>query len=253
MHRDRRGADAHHGQEVGGKVDLRTRAGNLSELMDSPACDAAALRRTYAQFAVLNPLISGWHRLYRRRLRPLMLTTRRNSLLDIGAGGGDVARALSRWAARDGFVLEVTAIDSDPRACAFALSRPARGVTVRCAASADLVAEDRQYDFVISNHLLHHLDGDGLRQLLDDSERLARRLVVHNDIARNRLGYVAYKLATRPLPQGSFLHHDGLTSIRRSYQRHELDAVSPPGWEVDTQFPRRLILVHPFGALRPLR
>ena len=40
--------------------DLRHRDTELTELMDDPACDEAALRRTYARFRVVNRLIAGW-------------------------------------------------------------------------------------------------------------------------------------------------------------------------------------------------
>src|SRR5690606_26301209 len=97
---------------------LRVREPHLVELMDDPACDEAALRRTYAGFRVLNPIVAGWRRTYRRLIRPLLSATEERTLLDVGCGGGDVTRALARWAARDGMRLRVTGIDPDPRAYA---------------------------------------------------------------------------------------------------------------------------------------
>jgi 2-polyprenyl-3-methyl-5-hydroxy-6-metoxy-1,4-benzoquinol methylase len=226
------------------RVDLSTRDEGLRELMDDPDCDLAGLRHTYAQFRVVNRLVAGWGRVYRRRIRPLLAADRASTLLDIGSGGGDLARALSRWASRDGFDLAVTAIDPDGRAHAYATAQDAvAGVTFRRAGSADLVAEGAQFDVVVSNHLLHHLDAVELHQLLADSDRLARRLVVHNDIARSRLAYAAYRVVSRPFGRRSFIHIDGLRSIRRSYRVAELaEAVAEP-WRVAGQFPARVLLL----------
>ncbi|KHD72094.1 hypothetical protein MB27_42235 [Actinoplanes utahensis] len=214
------------------------------ELMDDPDCDPDRLERTYRQFRTVNRLFSGWRRLYRQWIRPHLDTDRPTTLLDVGFGGGDISRALTRWAARDRLILHTTAIDPDGRALEHVRRLPAAGVRFEQASSADLVARGDRYDLVISNHLLHHLEPDGLAALLADSRALARRLVVHNDLSRGRAGYGFYAVTTWPFARRSFIHQDGLLSIRRSYRRPELQAVVPPGWQVTSMFPQRLLLTH---------
>lgn len=223
------------------------------ELMDDPACNLAALERTYRHFRVVNALVSRWRRIYTSRLRPLLSPTLPTSLLDIGSGGGDVPRAIARWAARDGLLLEITAIDPDPRAEAFAAAQPpVPGLTFTATSSSDLVRAGARFDVVTSNHLLHHLDPGERDALLADSEALARRLVVHNDIARSPVAYGAYLVGTLPWrrrrPDATFIHDDGLLSIRRSYRRRELAAAVPPRWSVTGQFPYRLLLLYDAGG-----
>lgn len=216
----------------------------LTELMDDPACDPEALRRTYAQFRVVNRLVAGWGRVYRRQIRPLLTPDRPTTVLDLGCGGGDVARQLAGWAARDGLSLVITAIDPDERAYAFATSRPTTpGVSFRRAGSADLVAEGASFDLVVSNHVLHHLGPAELAGVLADSERLVRRRVIHSDIERGRFAFVGYGVLARPFGRRSFISTDGLRSIRRSYRAGELRAAVPAGWRVQRQFPARLLLV----------
>ncbi|HXF01678.1 MAG TPA: methyltransferase domain-containing protein, partial [Arthrobacter sp.] len=170
---------------------LATRATNAVEEMDKPDCDPALLRRTYAQFPMINRAVSGWRGIYRRLLRPRLADTEHPTLLDIGSGGGDVPRMLARWAARDGLGLRITAIDPDPRAHDFAISRPPlRGLEFRQAFSSELVGEGRQFDAVVSNHLLHHLTAAELAGLLEDSRQLTRSLAVHSDIIRSRPAYL---------------------------------------------------------------
>jgi 2-polyprenyl-3-methyl-5-hydroxy-6-metoxy-1,4-benzoquinol methylase len=221
---------------------LRHRS-SVTELMDDPDCDPRALDRTYADFRVINGLVAGWRRTYVRRLRPLLDAERATTLLDIGSGGGDIPRSLAGWAARDGLRLAITAIDPDARAHRFATSRPApSALEFRAAGSAELVAEGRTYDLVTSNHLLHHLDADALAALLADSAALARRRVVHGDLERSRVALAVYGPATLPFARRSFIHTDGMRSIRRSYRAAELAAAVPPGWRVERQFPYRLLL-----------
>ena len=223
---------------------LGRRDAHLDELMDDPGCDLAALRRTYALFPLVNGLVAGWRRAYRERLRPLLSADRDTTVLDLGSGGGDLARALVRWSRRDGLRLSVTAVDPDGRAHDFASSRAVRGVTYRRASSADLVAAGERFDVVVSNHVLHHLDDEARAAVLDDSARLARRLVLHSDIRRSRGAYLGYWVLTLPLAGSSFVRVDGLRSIRRSWRADELRSVVPPRWHVLRRPPARLWLVH---------
>jgi len=232
------------------RAGLRSRDTEVSELMDDPGCDPAALDRTYARFRLVNRLVAAWHRTYRERVRPVLAAGRTTSLLDLGCGGGDVARALAGWARADGLRLRVVGVDPDPRAFAFATAQPpVAGVVFRCAGSAELVAAGERYDLVVSNHLLHHLDASGLQQVLQDSERLAVRLVLHDDLRRSRAAYLAWAAVAWPAAHGSFLLTDGLRSIRRSYRPAELARVAPTGWRVERHPPFRLLLSwSPLGA-----
>ncbi|WEO76511.1 class I SAM-dependent methyltransferase [Cryobacterium sp. SO2] len=222
---------------------LRERAVDAVEIMDDPHCDPDALARTYADFRLVNAVVSGLAHSYRRDIRPRLSATRPHTLLDIGSGGGDVARSLARWAARDGLRLSVTAIDPDARAHAFATGRPALpGLEFRRALSGDLVLAGERFDTVLSNHVLHHLGAAELGALLADSERLSRGLVLHGDIERSPLAYAGFGLGTWPFFRRSYIRADGLTSIRRSFTYPELVAAAPPGWTVRREVPYRLVL-----------
>ncbi|MGQ1837973.1 methyltransferase domain-containing protein [Kocuria turfanensis] len=223
------------------RPDLSRRDPGLRELMDDPDCDLGALRRTYARFEAINSLLAGWSATYRRRIRPLAVPGRPLTVLDVGSGGGDVARALARWAHRDGVDLRVTGVDPDARAHEWAVGRTAHWSArrphltppaFRRTTSRELVAAGETFDVVVSNHLLHHLDPEQVRGLVADSERLARRLVVHNDLVRSPAAYRLYSVGVLPLAPGSFLRTDGLRSLRRAYVPDELRALAGPGWEV---------------------
>ena len=212
--------------------------------MDRPDCDPDRLRRTYQQFALVNRVVSGWHRLYRTRVRPQVAGMGAATVLDVGCGGGDLAVMLARWASKDGIQLDVTGIDPDDRAFRFAAGRrPIPGVEFRQASSGDLLAEGKSYDVVISNHVLHHLAAKELQQFLDDSAGLARRLALHNDLTRSAAAYALFSAGALPLT-GSYIRGDGLTSIRRSYTVPELAAVVPAGWTVEPHSPFHCLLTY---------
>ena len=232
------------------RVDLRRRGVELIERMDADDADPRMLARTYARFEHVNAIVSGRRGLHRREIDP---RARHSTIrvLDIGCGGGDIARYVARRLRRDGIRAEVVGADIDARAVQWASHADVEGlVRWRCASSSELVAEGEQFDVVISNHVLHHLSAAQLQDLLDDSARLTAPggIAVHSDLARSRTAYTVFDAVTRPIAgtllKDSFIREDGLLSIRRSYTPAELAAVAPPGWRVRWRFPSRLHLVH---------
>lgn len=225
---------------------LNTRQVDLIELMDKKDCDPRKLENTYRQFSTINALLSQWKQVYRTTLKPLMSDTdQAYTLLDIGFGGGDIPIAFSRWAKKDGFNLKITAIETDSRSVDFVRKLPKNpDIEYRFCSSSDLADEAKQFDFVISNHVIHHLDEIGFEAILKDAKALAKRLVVFNDIERSDLGYALFNLFSRPLFRNSFITDDGLTSIKRSYTKKELSKVVSSEWKVQRLFPFRLLLTH---------
>lgn len=226
---------------------LAVRDASARELMDDPGADPEMLDKTYERFRLVNAVVSGERAVYRHWVRPRLSATTATRLLDIGTGSADLPRRLLRWARVDGLRLEITAIDPDARAIAWASAQPALpGLALRRAMSGDLADAGERFDLVVSNHVLHHLDGRELGALLADSERLLRPggVAVHGDIERSLLGYLGFALGTLPftgnLLAGTYIRPDGLTSIRRSHTAAELAAVLPPGWHVRRAFPSRL-------------
>lgn len=226
-------------------VFLKNRRTNLVEYMDREDCDPVLLKNTYRQFRTINLLLSQWKRIYQNELRPLMQDDRTYTLLDIGFGGGDVPIKLAKWAKKDGIDLQITAIETDERAYNFAreIDSPNQ-VTFKHCSSSDLVAESATFDFVISNHVLHHLSENQTTEMLDEANSLASQKAIFNDIERSDLGYALFTAFARMLFRKSFIVADGLISIKRSYTKSELKEVIPQDWQVKRLFPFRLLLKH---------
>ncbi len=221
---------------------LRSRATALREAMDDPGCDSERLNATYAQFELINRWLAGWRGVFERWLEPRAWPGA--TLLDVGCGGGDVARNLAAWSAAAGIPLAITAVDPDARALAFARAHGSnQQVRYRQAAVEDLLADGERYDFVISNHVLHHLSEGEVPGFLAATASLARVAALHNDLRRNALALLAFA-SLRPLFRGSFIVPDGLRSIRRAYRPDELRALAPDGWRVERMPPFRALLVH---------
>lgn len=225
---------------------LKERNSGLSELMDSKDCDPVLLDNTYRQFKLINRLLSNWRGIYKNILRPAMSDPAKTySLLDIGFGGGDIPISISKWAKEDGIKLQITAIETDLRSFEFASTLPpVPEIEFLHTSSTDLVEKGDKFDFVISNHLMHHLKDPDLLSLLTDARTLSTRMVVFSDIERSDLGYLLFTSLARLLFYNSYIVTDGLTSIRRSFTRKELLDIVPENWMLKTPGLYRLLLIY---------
>lgn len=224
---------------------LSKRIPSLVEHMDRDDCNPVLLKNTYKQFPIINLLLSQWHRVYKKEILPFVKQDRTYSLLDIGFGGGDIPVKLAQWAKEDGIKLKITAIDTDPRAYEFATSTyPEELVTWKHVSTQVLSKKKHEFDFVISNHLLHHHRDDEIFDLLREAKSLSTGKVIFSDIERSKIGYALFNVFSRVFFRRSFITKDGLISIKRSFTREELTSITPSDWKVKSMFPFRLLLTH---------
>jgi 2-polyprenyl-3-methyl-5-hydroxy-6-metoxy-1,4-benzoquinol methylase len=214
--------------------------------MDDPDCDLELLNNTYRQFRMINTLFSNWHILYHFYLKPRMQKKGHTySLLDIGFGGGDIPIQLAKRARADGFNLDVTGIDVDPRALDYVTTiRVPSNVSFRHASMNDLLNENRTFDFIITNNTIHHLAEKELHALMIDSIKLCRNLILFNDIERGDLAWLFFTAISTLFFRRSFASYDGRLSIQRSYTKGELQKIIPKDWFVKRLFPYRLLLLY---------
>jgi len=223
---------------------LKNRDSDLIELMDDPDCDLDQLERTYDWFSILNPWLARWNAIYRTYVRPSLHADRPSRILDIGCGGGDLLRFLGAKAKKDGFAVSLLGVDPDERAIKYAREQYSNvPIEYRAVHSSVLVQEDQRFDIIVSNHVLHHLDPDQFKTLINDSEQLSDGLVIHNDICRDDLAWLAF-WPVGGLCRKSFILEDGLRSIRRAWHPDELKDLVPSFWTIQRQAPFRTLLIH---------
>lgn len=224
---------------------LQKRQPELTEIMDQKEVDVQLLENTYQQFRTINLLLSRWNSVYKSEIRPLLSREKENTLLDIGFGGGDVPLHLYRMAKQDGFNLKITAIEIDERAFHYAQALDKlHEVEFRLCSSTKLAEENRQFDLVISNHVLHHLNTEQFHQVLNEAKQLSKKRVIFNDIERSPIGYALFNIFSRMIFSNSYITADGLTSIKRSYKKEELEEAVSSGWWVKRKLPFRLLLIY---------
>ena len=140
------------------------------------------------------------------------------SLLEIGAGRGDVPLGAQRALAKESVTLKVTLLDRLsshlPQDTAASVSGDAMHLPF-C---------DDSFDVVGSSLFAHHFEPNTLPTLLRESLRVSRRAVLINDLIRSplHLGLVYLGL---PLFASRITWHDAPASVRRAYTIGEMRAM----------------------------
>ena len=192
------------------------------ELLDAPVLDPVDLRVNLREMAMLNRLPGGVSTSVRAVLGALNGQADA-SVLDIGAGSGDFARALARKRR-----VHVLVGDSRAEVLDIARGNLARTPDVDFL-QADVLAlplPDDSVDVVHASLLHHHLDPDGVVTAFREMRRVAREAVVVNDLRRGRLAYLMAVAPVLAFARGRYTRRDGPASARRAYTLHELDALA---------------------------
>lgn len=232
--------------------DLSKRNTTDKELLELADVDMDRLGQTIRQFKMINYLLSGSRRLVREHFFRIMAQSpeREYTLLDVGAGGCDIAIWTACEARRRGLKLRITALDNDRN------SLPVAYQAIRDYPEISIVEGDARelnrlgaFDFVFSNHLLHHLDWDEIRAFLDSILPRTRIAFLMNDLKRSRWAYLGFTIFSALLTRGSYHFFDGRLSIRRAFLPEEFHSFLQQNFpdhpiKIVETYPARLVLVH---------
>lgn len=181
----------------------------LDELTEHPE-----LAANLAEMAWLYRL-SGGYRLGWRLLQPFLQA--HTSLLDLGAGNGQIGRWLQAASQQQGQSLQTFSLDLNHTIVA-SNQRAVVG------AGQALPLADRSIDIVFCAQMLHHCSNIEVITLLLEAQRVARRGIVLVDLQRSWLGYWGAQLAGLG-PLTSLGKHDGPLSVLRAWRSSEIQSM----------------------------
>jgi len=188
------------------------------ELLDSDAGTPTEIAASLADLSRINRWFGGV---------PVMKTLiakvaetlgeRSQTLLDVAAGRGDVARASAQRLRKGGYELFPTLLDRS----VIHLSHASKEMGAVAGDATSLPFNDSSFDLVSCCLFAHHLDEGELVSFVNEALRVCRRAVLINDIVRNPV-HLALTYLGYPLYGSRLTRNDGPASVRQAYTTGEM-------------------------------
>jgi SAM-dependent methyltransferase len=207
-----------------------------AEALDDPRCPDALVRSTLGDITLVNRLFGGRAAAaygLDRLLSAGPVPRRRLTLLDVGAGAGDVATWLIERAAARGLDLAPVTLDRHRAAAGLCA---AAGLPAVVAGVEALPFRDRGVDLVLASQFLHHFSREAAVDLVGVLTRLAGLGVIVAEPRRSAGALAGIWVASHALGLHPVTRRDGVLSVRRSFTTAELGlvlaraGVSTPVW-----------------------
>ena len=170
------------------------------------------------------------------------------SLLDVGAGSGELLRVTAGWAEATGRRAHLTGLELNERS-ARAILEESKGFSSINAVRGDalrLPFADNQFDFAMCSLFTHHLRDEGVVAVLSEMARVAARRLFVIDLHRHAVAYYLYRSVGRAFLYNRLIREDGALSILRSFRPEELRRLAVRAHlediNVERRFPFRLVL-----------
>jgi SAM-dependent methyltransferase len=173
---------------------------------------------------------------------------KRFSVLDVGAGSGELLRTIALWAREGGREALLVGLELNARSAKaireesaeFASIRAVRGDALR------LPFDDGCFDYAICSLFTHHFKDEQVVQILNELGRVARRKVFVIDLHRHPLAYFLYTTVGRLFLHNRLIREDGALSILRGFRPRELGQLCSrsrlTGCSIERRFPFRLVM-----------
>ncbi|GAB6989324.1 SAM-dependent methyltransferase [Paenibacillus pini] len=201
---------------------LKTRALE-DEYMDDFSTGGAELREALQHLRRLNwifgnsgPVLQGIHKLWQQSGKPVQL-----SIIDIGAGSGDVNRRILRWAERHHIDIRITLVDITEEACAEARRLFHKEPRVKVWRMDLFQLAPNCADMVVSSQFLHHFDQVKMAEVVRHMTNASRIGVVINDIHRHIIPWAAVWVTARLISRNRYIHHDGPLSVAKGFRSED--------------------------------
>ena len=170
------------------------------------------------------------------------------SILDIGAGSGELLRVAATWARQTNRRLRAVGLELNERMAESILEESGRFDEIGSVRgdALKLPFADAEFDYVMCSLFTHHLLDEQVVDVLREMSRVAKRRIFVIDLHRHPVAYLLYTTLGKIVLHNRLLRHDGALSILRSFKRGELLELAQRAdlrdISVERHFPYRLVL-----------
>ena len=150
------------------------------------------------------------------------------SVLDLGAGSGELLRFIAEFAERTNRRAFLVGLDLHEQSLQVMMRESAEVKDIHPVRSdaLHLPFADDSFDFCISSLFTHHLKDDQVVELFREMDRVSARGIFSIDLHRHPMAWILYKLFCWSHGISPMVRYDGSLSILRSFKPEEISTLA---------------------------
>jgi len=194
----------------------------LPELMDETGVSKHEIHLALEELENVNTLLGGYSVIL-DALNKINFPEKEIVILDLGCGGGDMLRAVAKWAIKSNKKVKLIGVDRNIEMTEFAKSKSANYSNIQFITFDVFDNELNKYfpDIVMSSLFCHHFDDLELSRLVKKMFDLANFAIIINDLHRNWFAYYSIKYITSFVSKSYLVKYDAPLSVARSLTKEE--------------------------------
>ncbi|MBK0403338.1 methyltransferase domain-containing protein [Adhaeribacter sp. BT258] len=198
--------------------------------MDDLQLSNEALRQNLDELETINTWLGGYNVVLKTLLflQPkLAQLPRPVTVADLGCGGGDTLRQMTRWFRKQNLKASLTGIDANNFMLEYAAPKAQHFPEITFQ-QHDIFSEafkQQRYDVLVCSLFCHHFSDEQLVELLKQIYAQANVAVIINDLHRHPLAYYSIKGLTQVFSKSYLVKNDAPLSVLRAFRRKELEAI----------------------------
>lgn len=195
------------------------------ELLDQPQIPTAALHRNLYELDIINSLLGG-HAISIAGINKVMERNKATSLsiLDIGCGGGDNLRAISKYFSKTKHSPTLTGADLKPDCISYARAHSKAFTNITYFVEDFRNVLQPPPDVVHAALFFHHFNELEIAEFLSLAHSRGAYIVI-NDLERNPIAYWAIKLLTALFSKSYLVKNDAPLSVKRGFKKKEWESI----------------------------
>lgn len=170
------------------------------------------------------------------------------SVLDVGAGSGELLQVIADWARKSGRKAQLTGVELNARSAKAIVERAANfpEISGLRGDAFQLPFADNEFDYAMCSLFTHHFKNIEAAAVMRELRRVSAREIFVIDLHRHPVAYYFFTTVGRLFLRNRLTREDGALSILRSFTPEELlelgrlAGLSSP--RVERHFPYRLVL-----------
>ncbi|MEO7674842.1 MAG: methyltransferase domain-containing protein [Pyrinomonadaceae bacterium] len=147
------------------------------------------------------------------------------SVLDVGAGSGELLRVIAEFARENDRKAVLTGLDLN-EISALSVERESENFPEISSVRGDafsLPFADGAFDYAICSLFTHHLSDEQIRRMIPEMSRIARRGIVVIDLERSPTAWLLYQLFCIVCRISPLVRQDGSLSIKKGFRVEEFE------------------------------